>query len=141
MPIRRGTTLAELLVVVVVIAALSAVALPLFRRSADRLAARSAIHEASSLFSLARRLAISRRATVGVVIDTSRGTIVVRTVSGELARLDFRGRYGVRLTSTRDSMSYDPRGLGYGAANLSVVARRGEGAETLSVSRLGRVRR
>jgi hypothetical protein len=32
------------------------------------------------------------------------------------------------------------RGLGYGAANLTLVARRGRAAESLVVSRLGRLR-
>jgi len=38
-------------------------------------------------------------------------------------------------------MAYAPNGLGYGASNLTLVLRRGERAETLVVSRLGRVRR
>jgi type II secretory pathway pseudopilin PulG len=136
-----GTTIIELLVVVIVIAALAAIALPRFRAAADRFAARSAIQEAQSLFTFARRSAITRRTTVGVITDTSRGIIIVRVGSLELAHIGLRARYGVRLTTSRDSMSYDPRGLGYGAANLTIVARRGEGAETLFVSRLGRTRR
>jgi hypothetical protein len=46
----------------------------------------------------------------------------------------------VSLGTTRDSIVFDARGLGYGAANLTLVARRGSAAETLVVSRLGRVR-
>jgi Tfp pilus assembly protein FimT len=138
---RLGTTIIELLVVVIVIAGLSAIALPRFRAAADRFAARSAIQEAQSLFTFARRSAITRRTAVGVITDTSSGIIIVRAGRLELARTGLRARYGVRLTASRDSMSYDPRGLGYGAANLTIVARRGEGAETLFVSRLGRTRR
>jgi hypothetical protein len=37
-------------------------------------------------------------------------------------------------------MSYAPTGMGYGAANLSVVVRRNAAVETVYVSRLGRVR-
>ena len=48
--------------------------------------------------------------------------------------------HGVTLASSRDSLAFDVRGLGYGAANLTLVARRGRAAETLVVSRLGRVR-
>lgn len=138
---RRGTTLVELVVVIIVLVALAAIALPRYRAAADRFAVRSAIQEASSLFTLARRLAITRRSAVGVIMDTAAGAIVVRSGGSELARRSLRDRYGVRLSASRDSMSYDPRGFGYGAANLSVVVRRGQGAETLSVSRLGRTRR
>jgi prepilin-type N-terminal cleavage/methylation domain-containing protein len=136
----RGTTVVELLVVLIVMSVLAAIALPLLHRSADRLAARVAIQETRSLFTFARRSAITRRLVVGVITDTSAGAIIVRSGGMELARRSLRDRYGVRLTATRDSMSYDPRGFGYGAANLTIVARRGQGVETLFVSRLGRTR-
>jgi hypothetical protein len=138
---RRGTTLAELLAVVVVVGALTAIALPRLHEASDRFSCRGAIQEGISLFSFARRSAIARRAPVAVVIDTVRGAMIVRIGPSELARVGLRERYGVRLRVTRDSMTYDPRGLGYGAANLTVIARRGRVAETLSVSRLGRTRR
>ena len=48
--------------------------------------------------------------------------------------------HGVRLSATRDSTAYAGDGLGYGAANLRLVVRRGAAAETVTVSRLGRVR-
>jgi type II secretory pathway pseudopilin PulG len=138
---RSGTTIIELVVVMIVLAALAAIALPRFHDIADRFAARSAIEEARSLFTFARRQAIACRSPVGVITDTLRDAIIVRSLGVELGRQSLRDRYGVQLTATRDSMSYDPRGLGYGAANLAIVARRGRGAETLFVSRLGRARR
>jgi type II secretory pathway pseudopilin PulG len=136
----NGTTLVEMCVVVAVMAALFAIALPRLRAVNDRIAARGAIQESSALFSLARRSAITRRAPVAVVIDTAGGWIGVRIGPSILAEQSLRTRYGVRVTASRDSMAYDPRGLGYGAANLSLVARRGQAAETLLVSRLGRTR-
>ena len=121
-------------------AALIAIALPRLRDAADRAAARSAIQEGSSLFSLGRRSAITRRMAVAVVMDSASGSIIVRTGMAIIARRGIQAEYGVRITASRDSMSYDPRGLGHGAANLSVIGRRGRAAETLFVSRLGRTR-
>jgi type II secretory pathway pseudopilin PulG len=138
---RSGTTIVELLVAIIILAALAAIALPRMHATAERFATRAAIQEARSLFTFARRAAITRRAVVGVITDTTAGSIIVRSGGIELARGSLRERYGVRLAATRDSMSYDPRGLGYGAANLTIVAKRGQGAETLFVSRLGRTRR
>lgn len=121
-------------------AALLAIALPRLHAANDRAAARAAIQEGSSLFSLARRAAITRRAGVAVLIDTTNGSISVRAGPASIASRSLRARYGVRITASRDSMTYDPRGLGYGAANLTVVASRGRASETLFVSRLGRTR-
>jgi hypothetical protein len=48
--------------------------------------------------------------------------------------------FGVQLEATRDSLAYDARGLGSGAANLTFVIVRGITKDTVAVSRLGRVR-
>jgi hypothetical protein len=122
------------------LALLSSLAVPRLRDATDRAAARGAIEEAGSMFSMARRAAITRRAVVAVVMDEVTGAIVVRVGATVIAQSGLRAQFGVRLLASRDSMSYDPRGLGYGAANLSVVATRGRAAETLFVSRLGRTR-
>lgn len=122
-------------------ALLAAIALPQLRDSRDRMSARAAVQEAGSLFSLARRTAIARRAPVAVVIDTGGGAITVRIGPSRIAHQGLRDRYGVVVRASRDTMAYDPRGLGYGAANLTVIASRGRAAETLFVSRLGRTRR
>jgi hypothetical protein len=38
-------------------------------------------------------------------------------------------------------MAYSASGLGFGAANMRVIVSRGASADTITVSRLGRVRR
>ena len=57
-----------------------------------------------------------------------------------LLRRPLRAVYGIVLASNRDSAVYDPRGLGYGVTNLTVIVRRGTMVDTLTMSRLGRVR-
>ena len=47
-----------------------------------------------------------------------------------LARRDLR-TFGIRLSASRDSMAFDARGVGMGAANLSLILRRGRAADTL----------
>lgn len=138
---RPGTTVTELMVAMLVMGALLGMAMPRFRDATDRAAARAAVQEAASLFSFARRAAVTRRSAVGVIIDTAAGAVIVRIGALQLGQVRLRERYGVQVTASRDSMAYDPRGLGHGAANLTIVARRGRGVETLFVSRLGRTRR
>src|SRR3954470_2060531 len=90
---RRGTTLLELCVVLVILSALFVVAIPRLHDARDRAAARSAIQEASSVFSLARREAMTRRAVVGVVIDSVSGSVSVRIGPLILAQQGLRARY------------------------------------------------
>ena len=78
--------------------------------------------------------------------DTLTATIVVQAVHGVatdtlLIRPLSAVHPGVTLEASRDSIAYAASGLGWGAANSTVVARHGVAAETVWVSRLGRVRR
>lgn len=91
-------------------------------------------------FSLARQSALAGRAPVAVVLDTVTGEVRVRSANGSLRRSALRSSYGVVLGSNRDSAVYDPRGIGFGLSNLSVTVRRGTFVDTLTMSRLGRVR-
>jgi hypothetical protein len=63
------------------------------------------------------------------------------SVAGETVRKKEIGTdHGVELSSSRGQMTYAATGMGYGAANLSVVVRRRAAVDTVFVSRLGRVR-
>jgi hypothetical protein len=63
------------------------------------------------------------------------------SVGGDTVRAGQIGTdHGVRLSVSRVRMSYSPTGMGYGAANLSVVVRRNAAVDTVFVSRLGRLR-
>lgn len=137
---RTGFTLSELLVVLVVLGVLSGIAISRIGAAADRAAVRSATAEAATLFESARNAAIYRRAPVAVMIDTAGAMLVSRADTEALGRRNLWLSYGVHLTATRDSMAFDARGLGVGVANLSLIARRGRFADTLFVSRLGRLR-
>lgn len=138
---RWGYTLPELAIVLTILALVASIGVHTIGRELDRMAAQGAVGEAASALALARDEALARHALVGVVIDTADGSIVVRGSGGRLARHALAHAYGVLLRTSRDSVVFDARGLGYGAANLTLVARRGSAAETLVVSRLGRVRR
>jgi Tfp pilus assembly protein FimT len=107
----------------------------------DRLSVRTAATEAMSAFAFARRWSLSRASRTAIAIDTFTATLVVRSYSDTIARRRLGDSHGVSMWSSRDSMAYAPNGLGYGASNLTLVLRRGAAVETVSVSRLGRVRR
>ena len=135
-----GATLAELLVVLAIMAIVLGYATLRLAQAADGTAVRSAAAEATTAFNGARQAAIMRRAPVAVLIDTVSLRLKIVADTEVLSSRDLGTEYGIRLGCSRDSMAYDARGLGLGAANLSLVIRRGRAAETVFVSRLGRVR-
>jgi prepilin-type N-terminal cleavage/methylation domain-containing protein len=138
---RRGATLPELVVVLTVIAILGTIAIPRAVGLRDRMSVRAAGLETVSTFALARRWAIARSSRTAITLDTAGAMLMVHSFSDTVARRHLGASHGVSLSASRDSMAYAPNGLGYGASNLTVVLRRGAAAETVFVSRLGRVRR
>lgn len=137
---RRGHSVAELLVVLVVVATMLGIVLPRASAMLDRVAVQSAAGEVAATLGGARNLAIAARATVGVDLDSASGVLRVRRGAEMLFSRNVGHAHGVRLRATRDSIAFGPRGLGRGAANVSIVVARGTVAETVFVSRLGRVR-
>lgn len=137
---RTALTLAELLLALAIAGVLLALALPPIAAAGDRAAVRAAARDIESAFAAARVEALARRSPVWVVLDSGARTLTLRGPGGTRVRA-LGSIYGVALRATRDSMSYDGRGLGWGAANLTVVVARGRARDTVVVSRLGRVRR
>lgn len=137
---RAGYTLIELAVVVAILGIVTLAGIRRLQSYLDGIAVRNAVREVGTLVARARDDAMARRAVVSLRIDTATSSVSLRS-RGEPVQVNPVGRtYGVALSTTRDSIAFDVRGLGYGAANLTLVARRGSAADTLVVSRLGRAR-
>jgi prepilin-type N-terminal cleavage/methylation domain-containing protein len=137
---RYAFTLIELTVTLCIVSILSAIAVPRAGAFLDGIHVRGAVIEIESLFSAARHLAIARASQITVEIDTVSRTIYVSAGSDTLRKAEVGSEHDVRLSSTRTRMTYSATGMGYGAANLSVVVRRNSVADTVFVSRLGRLR-
>lgn len=137
---RRGYTVVELVMVVTIAGLLMALALPRTLLILDRITVRSAAGDVLATLDLARTLALAGNSAVAVDVDSLSGVLRVRRGAEVLLSRNIGHVHGVRVGRTRDSLTYDPRGLGRGAANLSIVIRRRAAAETVFVSRLGRVR-
>ncbi len=137
---RNGLTLAELILVVVIIGLTSLIAVRQLSLYLDRIAARDAVRAAGHVVERARDEAVALHSLVSVKIDTTARTLALLSRGILLGTTDLGALHGVALSTTRDSITFDVRGLGYGAANLTLVARRGRATDSLVVSRLGRVR-
>jgi len=123
-----------------IISVLTAIAVPEAGKLLDRIRVRGAVADIQALFGAARHIAIARSVQSTVEIDTARRTVYVSVGSDTVRRHDIGAEHDVQLSASRVRMSYSPTGIGYGAANLSVVVRRSAVVDTVFVSRLGRVR-
>lgn len=136
----RGFTILELIVAVALVGMLLALAVPRGRHTLDRAAVRAAAADVRATLGMARTLAVAGQARVVVDVDTGFGVLRTRRGGEVLHRRPVGETHGVRLARTRDSLAYDAHGMGWGATNLSIIVRRRSAAETVFVSRLGRVR-
>lgn len=140
LPPRTGATLIELALTLGVVALLATLILPRAGALLDRSRTSAATAEGVAVFGVARHLAIRRGRRTTVTIDTATATLLVRLGEDTAHHRPLGRTHGVVLHATRDSMSFHPTGIGYGAANLTLRIERGRAADTIVVSRLGRVR-
>ena len=138
---RAGYSYLELLVVVALLAALNALAIPRYLAFQHRLAARGAASLLTRALVDARHAAYRRGVRTAVRLDTASATVTVHAAADTLGQYRLYDIFGVALSASRDSMAYNSSGLGYGAANAQYIVMRGAAAETVTVSRVGRVRR
>ena len=110
-------------------------------RLLDSAAVRTSANDVADLFAIARDQAIATGKRTAVRIDRTEGRLVIHADIDTLMRLELARLRAVSIESTRDSMAYAASGLGYAASNLRVIVRRGASADTITVSRLGRVKR
>jgi len=139
--LQRGTTLPEMMVVLTIVGVLAVVTFGRTTGLRDRMSVRAAATETIATFALARRWSVTRATRTAIVFDTTSASVIVKSFDDTVAHRKLASSHGVSLTASRDSMAYAPNGLGYGASNLTLILTRGTAAETIFVSRLGRVRR
>ena len=140
---RRGFSLVELIVTMAAVAVVTAVTLPRLGGVLDWLAVDNEAVRVTTALAVTRHVAIMRGA---------RARLVVAGDSLRIDRWDDRTwipllrwvgprEAGVRLEVSNPEIAFGPTGIGWGASNTTVVLRRGSRFETITTSRLGRVKR
>lgn len=137
---RSGYSVLELLIVVTIAGLVLAVVLPRGQLMLDRLSVHAAAGDVAATLGAARTLALAGQAAVAIDVDSGSGVLRVRRGAEILFSRDVGHAHQVHLRASRESLAYSPRGLGRGAANLSIIIYRRAAVETVFVSRLGRVR-
>ena len=138
---RHGSTLIEQLWLLVVTGVLLSATIVGGARLLDAATVRSSANDVADLFAIARDQAIATGKRTAVHIDVAAGRLIIHADVDTLMRLELAQSRAVSIVATRDSMAYAASGLGYGASNLRVIVKRGASADTITVSRLGRVKR
>jgi prepilin-type N-terminal cleavage/methylation domain-containing protein len=139
---KRGFTLVETLMVVVIVGILVTLGTPRIGNALDQLAVARSVQETIAFYRSTRFAAIvgGRPVRIEFSADSLVGVFegypdsVFMQMAGPAA-------HGVSLIVSRDTIRISASGLGYGAANTKLVFRRGTAADSLATSRLGRVRR
>ncbi|HEY8309803.1 MAG TPA: GspH/FimT family pseudopilin [Gemmatimonadaceae bacterium] len=138
---RTAFTLLEVLLVVTIIGVLTGIAIPRTRQLLDGVAVRGAAGDAAAILELARHTALARGERVSVDIESVPARLTLRAGTDTLQRRNEQAIHGVRFSPTRSPVVYSQIGMGVGVSNLTLIVSRGGAAETVTVSRLGRVRR
>jgi prepilin-type N-terminal cleavage/methylation domain-containing protein len=139
----RGATLLELLSVLAIIGILTAIAVPPVSRALDRTAAGAAADRYAAYFEASRSVALADARFTRLALDTAqaRATLLRRNPAGAWDSVRSWSLGDVRVEASQPVMTFSPIGLGWGASNGRVVLSRGAAAETLTVSRTGRLKR
>ena len=139
---RKGHTLWEIMVVLALVGVLTAVGGARVPQWLDRIAVKRAAGDLAAFYQVARFRAVLRSRRVRIELRPDVLRAVYDGVSdSQLVSIPGPRRYGVQMAVSRPMIGIHPNGVGYGASNTKVVLRRGLAAESLTTSRVGRIKR
>jgi len=140
---RRGFTLTELAVVLAILAIVTAITLPRLQGLLDWIGVNTAAQDVTTAVAVTRYAAIMQGGRRRLVL--ARDSLRIDRWSGDSwvphERWPGPDRHGVALEVSNPVVVFDPIGLAWGLSNTKVVLRRGVRSETITLSRLGRVKR
>jgi len=138
---RRGVTLVELVVVMAILGTLVGWAMPRVSAGMDWLAVDAAAQEVTTFYAVARFAALQRGTRVRVEFASDTLRAVFEGTRDSLFRVQAGpARHGVTFHASQRAIRIGSHGYGWGSANTTLVLRRGLVAESLTTSRLGRIK-
>ncbi|HXE60686.1 MAG TPA: hypothetical protein VN607_08250 [Gemmatimonadaceae bacterium] len=137
---RNAHTLWELVASMAIISTVIAVAAPPIAHARDRAAVHAAVAALRVTLASARNIALTRAASAVVTFDSAPPAISVVVNREIVLRQLLTGDFRAHLSATRDTIRFGPTGRAFGASNTTLILRAGSAADTITVSRVGRVR-
>ena len=137
-----GFTVLELVVVICIAGLLAAIAIPRAARLLDWIATERALRDVTTALAVARHGAVlhATRARLTITADSLRIDRLERQEWEPWWRKPGPASHGVVLQVSNPVVVFGPTGMGWGVSNTRIVLRRGSQAETVTVSRVGRVK-
>jgi prepilin-type N-terminal cleavage/methylation domain-containing protein len=138
----KGFTLLELMIVACIAAILVTFWLPRAARLIDWLETERAVRDVTTALAVGRN---------GAVLKATRARVTFGTDTIRIDRFESQGwvpwwrtpgpaSHGVVMEVSNPVVVFGPNGIGWGASNTRIVLRRGSQAETITMSRVGRVK-
>ena len=139
----RGVTLPELTSTLLILGVVATVTIPPAQRLVDRAAVAGAADRYASVHEVTRHTAIARGRTTRYEVDRAsvRMTLSLRNARGAWDTVRVFELGDVHVAVSQSTVTFNPLGIGAGVSNTTVAFSRGAAAETLTVSRTGRLRR
>ncbi len=140
---RKGFTLVESLVVIAIVGVLLVIWLPRAARLQDWLETERATRDVTTALAVGRNGAVMQatRTRVEIAADTLRIDRLGPAGWNAWWRLPGPASHGVTLEVSNPIVTFGPTGMAWGVSNTRIVLRRGSQAETVTTSRVGRVKR
>jgi prepilin-type N-terminal cleavage/methylation domain-containing protein len=140
--VSKGFTLLELLTVVCIAAILATFGIPRAARWLDWLATQAALRDVTTALAVGRSGAVMQavRARVVIAADTLRIDRLEAQQWVPWWRTPGPAARGVTLVVSNPTITFGPTGMGWGASNTTIRLSRGSHVETVTVSRVGRVK-
>ena len=139
---RIGFTLLEVMVVICIAAVLVGLWTPRAARLLDWIETERAVRDVTTALAVGRNGAVMQSTRARVTFATDTILIERFGTSGWEPWWGVSGpaNHGVTLEISNPVVEFGPTGMGWGASNTKIVLRRGSQAETITVSRVGRVK-
>jgi prepilin-type N-terminal cleavage/methylation domain-containing protein len=137
---RRGTTLVEILLSLVILSLLLGIAFPRFGAMRDQLAVGVEAGRIAAAHRRARMTAILQSRPIVLTISPDSLTLTAEADSGVRWIEPGPAANGVTLAGGARKITFSPVGISTGASNATFRLTRGAAIRTVVVSRLGRLR-
>ncbi len=139
----RGLTLPEIATVMVIMGLVASIAIHPMNHALDRAAVDEGAQRYGAMFETARAFAIARARQARLELDTARAVALIelRRTQSAWDTVDQRPLGRSRIGASQTLVTFSSLGVGLGLSNGRIIFSRGNAADTLTISRTGRLKR